>query len=95
MFGFQLISLHISSANNIVSSSLYQLPTYTTQGMLGVVNVVNFGWYKVVHNIMFNHLQGMILMLITIAFVVKTTPTDVNIEQKDINVQLQPLNTLP
>jgi hypothetical protein len=44
---------------------------------------------------MFNNLQGMILMLITTAFVVKITPTSGNIEQEDINVQLQPLDTLP
>jgi hypothetical protein len=44
--GFQLISLHISNANNNISSSLYQLPTYTTQGMLGVVSMVGIKLFK-------------------------------------------------
>jgi hypothetical protein len=60
-----------------------------------MLGAVSSNWYKVFHNIMFNNIQGMILMLITITFVVKTTPTGGNIEQEDINVQLQPLDTLP
>ncbi len=98
MFGFQPGFLHISKdvtydVNNKVSSLMYQMPTIITQGKQWVVN---FGWYKLINNNGFTHSQDTILMLGTIASMVKTKIVDgyTKQETKGIDTHLQLLNIL-
>jgi hypothetical protein len=65
MFVFQLGSLHIFKDvlydfNNLVSSSLYQIPTMSSKGCQWVVG---FGHYHIVGNNLTHNSQDTILML--------------------------------
>jgi hypothetical protein len=91
MFEFQLGSLHIFKdvtyyAKKIyVSSSVYKVPTTTTQGKQWVVS---FRWYKVIGDNMPNHYQETILTLIIVTYVVKTMIVGRNMKQEIENIHI-------
>ncbi len=73
MFAFQLGFLHISKdvlyeSNNLVSSSLYQIPTTSSQGHQWVVAC---GCYRIVGYNLTHNFQDNIFTLRTTSFVVK------------------------
>lgn len=67
-----------------VSSSVYKIPTTTTQGKQWVVS---FRWYKVVGDNMLNHSQETILTLRTTS-VVKAMIVGGNMKQNTQNVNI-------
>jgi len=74
MFTFQLGSLHIFEdvlydPNNFVSSSLYQIPTTSSQGRQWVVG---YGHYRIVGDKLAHNFQETILMVGITSSTVKT-----------------------